>query len=63
MGIVAVLYHVRLSGEEGEVVGKNVEEEWTERGTLDHTDRTLEMTREDSVPSPISCTNWLRITK
>ena len=38
MGITSVLHYVRLRGEEGELVGKNLEEERTERGTLENTD-------------------------
>ena len=39
LGIVSVLHHMRLRGKEGEVVGKDLEKEWTERGTLEDTDR------------------------
>ena len=52
---MAVLHHVRLRGDERVV--ENLEEEWTERGTLKHTDTMGERTREDSVPLPVSCTD------
>ena len=57
LGVVSVLHHVRLRSEEGEVVGKNLEEEWTEGGTLEDADRIRERIGEESVPTPVSCTN------
>ena len=39
LGIVSVLHHVRGRGEEGEVIGKDQEEERAQGGSLEYTNR------------------------
>ena len=39
LGIISVLYHVRVRGKEGEVVGEDEEEERAQGGSLEYTDR------------------------
>ena len=59
LSIISALHHVRVRGKQGQVVGKDLEEERSERGTLEYTNEIGLGSGKVPDTTPVSRTNRL----